>query len=146
MTHSTELTKHTAGPWTEITHDQADASLRRFENTFWKREPHARVSIPANPGYDDDLILHRYIEQQRALSRQQAPGWSEAIEAAAKIVEAPYEIAVESFSVDGHFLRNISGETDFLPQSAVSKMLKERIAAIRALTPATRSTEQSGEQ
>jgi hypothetical protein len=51
-----------------ISHDEADDALRRFENLFWKLEPGPRISIPARPDYDDDLILQRYIEQQRALS------------------------------------------------------------------------------
>jgi len=49
-----------------IGHDEAIEALRRFENRFWKREPGPRVSIPARPDYDDDLILHAYIRQQEA--------------------------------------------------------------------------------
>jgi len=50
-----------------IGHDEASESLRRFENVFWRKDAEGpRASIPANPDRDDDLILHAYIEQQRA--------------------------------------------------------------------------------
>ena len=50
----------------KITHDEAAEAVRRFENKFWNREPGPRISIPARPNEDDDLVLHAYIEQQRA--------------------------------------------------------------------------------
>jgi len=49
----------------EIGHDEALEALKRFENLFWKREPTPRVGIPARPDFDDDIVLHAYIEQQR---------------------------------------------------------------------------------
>lgn len=51
----------------QISHDEADEALRRFENAFWRKDAEGpRVSIPANPERDDDMILHAYIQQQRA--------------------------------------------------------------------------------
>lgn len=57
-------------PKRRISHDEATECLRRFENHFWKREPGPRISIPARPDDDDDLILHAYIRQQEAKDEQ----------------------------------------------------------------------------
>ena len=50
----------------EITHDEAREVAQRLVNSHFQKEPRARVGIPARPDYDDDLLIHAYIEQQRA--------------------------------------------------------------------------------
>lgn len=51
----------------QISHDEAMEAIVRFENHFWRKadKDGPRIGIPARPDYDDDLILHAYIEQQR---------------------------------------------------------------------------------
>jgi hypothetical protein len=51
----------------EITHEKARESARRLINSAFQQEPRARLGIPARPGYDDDLVIVAYIEQQSAL-------------------------------------------------------------------------------
>jgi hypothetical protein len=48
-----------------ISHDEAREVARRLINSHFRREPGARVGIPARPDYDDDLLICAYIEQQR---------------------------------------------------------------------------------
>jgi hypothetical protein len=47
-----------------ISHEEAYEVARRLTNSHFRREPCARVSIPARPDYDDDLLLIAYIKQQ----------------------------------------------------------------------------------
>lgn len=58
------LTKRT------ISHDEAREAMQRLVNSHFnndrEKHEHARMSIPANPDRDDDLLLAAYIEQQRA--------------------------------------------------------------------------------
>lgn len=53
-----------------ISHDEASAAVQRLVNSHFNNHPdtheHGRMSIPANPDRDDDLVLSAYIEQQRA--------------------------------------------------------------------------------
>lgn len=49
-----------------ISHDEAGEIAKRLINSHFRLEPHARVSIPARPDYDDDLLILAYIEQQKA--------------------------------------------------------------------------------
>lgn len=59
-----------------VTHEQAHESARRLINShFNHRKPFARVSIPANPKEDDDLIICRYIEEQEAEIKAQRESW-----------------------------------------------------------------------
>jgi hypothetical protein len=51
-----------------ITHDEAQESAQRLINSHFHKEPHARIGIPARPGYDDDLVICQYIRQQVALA------------------------------------------------------------------------------
>lgn len=48
-----------------ISHDEAREIAQRLINSHFRRKPHARVSIPAKPDHDDDLLISAYIEQQR---------------------------------------------------------------------------------
>jgi len=52
--------------WTErrISHEEARYIAQRLINSHFHQEPCARVSIPARPGYDDDLLILSYIDQQ----------------------------------------------------------------------------------
>ena len=50
-----------------ISHDEARAALQRLINSHFNNPgEHGRMSIPANPDRDDDLVLSAYIAQQRA--------------------------------------------------------------------------------
>ena len=49
----------------EISHEEAEESAQRLINSHWKEGITARVSIPANPDYDDDIILMSYIQQRK---------------------------------------------------------------------------------
>ena len=53
------------GIWTtrEIPHAEAREIAQRLINSHFGQEPCARVGIPARPNYDDDLLIHAYIEQ-----------------------------------------------------------------------------------
>ena len=57
-----------------ISHDEAREAMQRFVNSHFNNprdtQEHARMSIPANPERDDDLVLSAYIEQQRAKDGQ----------------------------------------------------------------------------
>lgn len=57
----------------QISHAEAKESLRRLINSHFRQEPCARVSIPARPDYDDDLILTAYVDQQAASPSPPAP-------------------------------------------------------------------------
>ena len=48
----------------EIPHIEAREAARRLVNSHFRNPDSARVSIPANPEQDDDLVLHSYIRQQ----------------------------------------------------------------------------------
>lgn len=48
-----------------ISHDEAYEIAGRLINSHFRKEPHARASIPAKPDYDDDLLISAYIQQQR---------------------------------------------------------------------------------
>lgn len=60
------MTMKTFSPQRKISHQEAREAFKRFENLFWKREPIPRVSIPARPDEDDDLVLMAYFRQQEA--------------------------------------------------------------------------------
>lgn len=55
-----------------VTHMEAHEAAQRLINSHFRQEPHARVSIPARPDYDDDLRIMRYIEEQEARAHPQA--------------------------------------------------------------------------
>src|SRR5690242_3727841 len=58
----------------EVTHEEAKAAANRFiAGHFKNKGEHARISIPANPERDDDLILLSYIAQQSRLRTQPSP-------------------------------------------------------------------------
>lgn len=58
----------------EISHQEADESAIRLINSHFKNDAErARVSIPANPDRDDDLIIRSYIRQQMRLASAPAP-------------------------------------------------------------------------
>jgi hypothetical protein len=48
-----------------IDHDEAREIASRLINSHFRKEPQARVGIPARPDYDDDLLISTYICQQR---------------------------------------------------------------------------------
>lgn len=62
-----------------ISHDEAREAMQRLVNSHFNNprdtHEHGRMSIPANPDRDDDLVLSAYIKQRRddtaALERQQ---------------------------------------------------------------------------
>lgn len=47
-----------------ISHAEAEQCAQRLINSHFRNSDHARVSIPARPDYDDDLVLLAYIHQQ----------------------------------------------------------------------------------
>lgn len=53
-----------------IPHDEAREAMQRLVNSHFNNprdtHEHGRMSIPANPDRDDDLVLSAYIRQQRA--------------------------------------------------------------------------------
>jgi DNA repair ATPase RecN len=49
-----------------VSRDEAHEIARRLINSHFRQEPCARVSIPANPDRDDDLLIYAHIEQQAA--------------------------------------------------------------------------------
>ena len=58
----------------QIAHVEADEAATRLINSHFKNDAErARVSIPANPERDDDLIIRSYIRQQARLSASPAP-------------------------------------------------------------------------
>lgn len=72
-----------------VTHEEARESARRLINSHFRQEPSARIGIPARPGYDDDLIITRYIEQQQALATQPPPSAATmSVETAAALYDA----------------------------------------------------------
>lgn len=52
-----------------IGHDEAREAMQRLVNSHFnndrEKHEHGRMSIPANPDRDDDLVLSAYIKQQR---------------------------------------------------------------------------------
>lgn len=53
----------------EITHHEAEAAADRLICSLFKNDgERARVSIPARPDHDDDLVIKSYIRQQRRAS------------------------------------------------------------------------------
>lgn len=58
---SDEVSKRT-GP---VSPDEALEALLRFCHSHFGKDDRARISIPANPQYDDDLRLHAFIHQAR---------------------------------------------------------------------------------
>ena len=54
----------------KVSHNEAREAMQRLVNSHFNNpretHEHARMSIPANPDRDDDLVLAAYIEQQRA--------------------------------------------------------------------------------
>lgn len=57
----------------KIDHDEAREIAQRLINSHFRKEPHARVGIPARPDYDDDLLIYAYINQQAALTAAEQP-------------------------------------------------------------------------
>jgi len=59
----------------QISHDEAQEAMQRLVNSHFRNDPatheHARMSIPANPDRDDDLVLSAYIAQQREKDARQ---------------------------------------------------------------------------
>lgn len=49
----------------QIGHDEAEAACKRLINSHFHNPDHARISIPARPDEDDDLVLMAYIKQRR---------------------------------------------------------------------------------
>jgi hypothetical protein len=47
-----------------IGHREASEALQRLINSHFRNPDGARVSIPANPDRDDDLVMHAYIWQR----------------------------------------------------------------------------------
>lgn len=74
--------------WTKrrISHEEAQEALSRFEASHFHKtdKEHARISIPANPDRDDDLVLGAYIRQQAASEKE----YQEVIEAAKELVNS----------------------------------------------------------
>lgn len=54
-----------------VTHEQARESASRLVASHFRNfgQERARISIPANPRRDDDLLITRYIEEQAAKDR-----------------------------------------------------------------------------
>ena len=55
-----------------IDHGEAREAMQRLVNSHFNNDrakcEHARMSIPANPDRDDDLVLSAYIKQRRQTS------------------------------------------------------------------------------
>ncbi|MCJ2075407.1 hypothetical protein MKK68_07010, partial [Methylobacterium sp. E-016] len=47
-----------------VSDEEAKAAARRLINSHFRNADSARVSIPANPDRDDDLVLMSYIAQR----------------------------------------------------------------------------------
>ncbi|WP_375453484.1 hypothetical protein [uncultured Methylobacterium sp.] len=56
----------------EISHAEAEAAARRLANSHFGNPDSARISIPANPNRDDDLVLLSYIAQRARAGDEQA--------------------------------------------------------------------------
>ena len=66
----------------EISHQEADEAAIRLINSHFKNDAErARVSIPANPERDDDLIIRSYIRQQMRRAKPPASGVDAVVEA-----------------------------------------------------------------
>lgn len=48
-----------------VTHEAASEALDRLVAAVFGDTSEVRLSIPARPDYDDDLVLSRYLEQAR---------------------------------------------------------------------------------
>jgi hypothetical protein len=48
-----------------ITHNEAREIAQRLINSHFRTEPGARMTVPAEPDRDDDLLIIAYIEQNR---------------------------------------------------------------------------------
>lgn len=58
----------------DIPHEEADAAAVRLINSHFKNDAErARVSIPANPDRDDDLLIRSYIRQQMRKAASPSP-------------------------------------------------------------------------
>ena len=58
----------------KISHDDARAIMRRFNNSHWRGKQNgecARYTIPADPERDDDLLMDAYIAQQEARDKSE---------------------------------------------------------------------------
>lgn len=53
-----------------IGHEEAREVAHRLINSHFRREPYARVGIPARPDYDDDLLIMAYIAQREAAEKE----------------------------------------------------------------------------
>lgn len=86
----------------KISHDEAAEIAQRFINSHFRQEPHARISIPVRMDYDDDLLITAYIEQQRALAREQAgDGWKRRINELVEIINAGERLGTR---INGRFI------------------------------------------
>jgi hypothetical protein len=69
MTHDKELLP-------PVTHDQAWDAATNLINAFFKRDHHYSVSIPANYEKDSDLLITRYIKEQKEKDTRANPSAS----------------------------------------------------------------------
>lgn len=60
-----------------ISHEEAKESARRLINSHFRREPCARVGIPARPDYDDDLLIMAYICQREEAEQPPIPSYAD---------------------------------------------------------------------
>lgn len=51
-----------------IGHEEAREAVQRLINSHFHQEPHARMSIPAKPDEDDDLVVIAYVRQRQQTS------------------------------------------------------------------------------
>lgn len=104
----------------EITHDEAKEAAARFiDGNFKNDNEPPRISIPANPDRDDDLVLMSYIAQQRRLRAQPSPR------------EVALEKALQEM-IDANAYIPITGDFE--------RRRKARDGAIAALSPAQKDT------
>ena len=96
-----------------VTHDEARQIAQRFINGHFgnvhqdgtKNWP--RMSIPASPQQDDDLLLCAYIEQNRRASIAAMPSRAEVLEECAKVADKYSNAGVEGFVTAGMIAREI---------------------------------------
>ncbi len=70
-----------------VTHAEAEEASRRLINSHFLNPDGARVSIPANPDRDDDLVLTSYIAQRKVACYEAAQRARDAIERLERIAQ-----------------------------------------------------------
>lgn len=118
----------------EIPHIEAREAARRLVNSHFRNPDSARVSIPANPDQDDDLVLHAYIRQQARKA-----GSSESL---AKLAEIPAAGSEEPRLTEAEWRDRESlrqhwvafCDADIVPEDFIDRMEAAGFARLRKVT------------